>query len=44
MCARGWDGRFVVMVASPTNPSGTERPSSPAMTEIGRQIVIQSAG
>ena len=32
------------MVASPTNPSGTGCPSSPSMTGIGRQIVIQSAG
>jgi hypothetical protein len=36
--------RFVVTVAAPTNPSGTGRPSSPSMTGIGRQIVIQSGG
>ena len=32
--------RFVVMVAAPTNPSGTGRPSSPSMAGIGLQIVI----
>jgi hypothetical protein len=34
----GRDGRFVVMVAEPTNPSGTGRPSSPSMAGIAPQI------
>ena len=32
------------MVAAPTNPSGTGRPSSPSMAGTGPQIVIQSGG